>query len=315
MRAKTFTVLAGGAVLVVAILVWRVAAGHRRAAAAALAEAGRVHASLDAEIRRVNARRAVAEASAVEAQRALAELTAPKAASPPVKTPAARAPASQRQLISTDPKLEALELKWQRAAVTLEYGPFFHTLGLSAEQIRKFAEDSLRHTERWMDLSAVAEAQDAAGREAAEKLKQQAKADHAAAKAELLGAEGYRRLQEYERTLPLRNVVVAGLAGAAAMEGVPLTAQQAERLVEAAVAATGDAATLGGTELAARIDWDALDARARQLLTPAQLMLFKTAAPPSGFPARWQFQIEAAIERAAKADPASVQRAAPERGE
>ena len=42
---------------------------------------------------------------------------------------------------------------------------------------------------------------------------------------DLLRAEGHRQLQEFERTIPLRNVVVNGFAGTAALEGIPLSAQ------------------------------------------------------------------------------------------
>ncbi len=160
----------------------------------------------------------------------------------------------------------------------------------------------MRYNERAFDLRGAALAQDEAGRATAAKLREQAKQECDAAQLALLGPDKYHHMEEYVRTLPLRNVVL-GVAGPAALEGVPLTMEQSEGLVQAALGGIADARTLGGVQLAQQVDWAALDRAAQTFLTPEQFRLFKTVAPMSGFESRWTQQVNAEIRRATGGEP------------
>jgi hypothetical protein len=283
----------------------------KRHAKASLEELGSQRLALESEIRQAKMKRA-AEIQNLEELRRWASVppTAPKTPETAPQAAPRSMPSSQSELISTDPKLEILDLKWSRAVVGLEYGPLYRSLGLSSKQIIKFEENYLKHAELSMDLAAVARGKGDAGKETAAVLKQQARSNYEAAQIELLGAEGFRQVEEYIRTLVPRNVFVLGLAGAAAFEGVPLTAQQGDQLWQAAIKASRTDSSAKGSELIAAVDWDALDAQAEQILTPAQLELFKNVAPPSGFESRPELKAKDVIRRAQEADTAAARTSA-----
>jgi RNA polymerase sigma factor (sigma-70 family) len=84
----------------------------------------------------------------------------------------------------------------------------------------------------------------------------------------LLGANGYQRYQDYNRTLPARNLA-AQLASAVCLID-PLTAEQGERLIQI----MGDASAAyraGGAIDRATLDWEITLTRASGVLTPTQL--------------------------------------------
>jgi hypothetical protein len=128
-------------------------------------------------------------------------------------------------------------------------------------------------------------------------LEAQLKTSHDAALVELLGPDRFRQLQEFEQSIPAYNVIVRGLAGAAALEGVPLRPEQGEALLAAAVDASAGTASRGEIDLSA-LDWAALEARARYILTQDQFALFKNVEAPSGFQGRWKHELDGAVRRA-----------------
>lgn len=292
--------------LVLVIVAWFVAAQARRAAEADFAVLkGRRHA-LIVGLQREEHRAVAAERRCAELEKALAGARAGDGganASAAQQSPPGR-PRTMYDLISGDPRLEALELRRQRASVHQDYGEFFLARGLAPAQVEKFAENWVKWTERGMDLNAVARVQDEAGKQTVAALQQKAKEDYDAAQAALLGPDLYRQLLDYERTIPMRNIVVRGLAGAAAMEGVPLTAGQGDQLLQAAMSAARAEAGAKPYDLIATVDWDAFDAQARQILTPEQFTLFSTLAPPSGFSSHWKYKLDAAVRRAQERDAA-----------
>ena len=284
------------------LVVWQNALRSGRETEALLAALVAQRTVLAADVQRAEARLAAAE-------RTRAALAASWLGPSAARVTPAPAPAPVRtmsELIANDPTLEVYELRRQRAAVGQDYGYFFQKLGLSPEQIARFTDNQLKYVERWTDLSAVARAQDAAGRQTVVTLQARSKEEHEAAQVALLGAEAFGQLQEHERTTPVRNVIVRGLAGVAALEGIPVTPEQGDRLFLAALAASGSDAKAKGEQIVAMINWSALDAQAQQILTPAQFALFKKVAPPSGFSSRWKFELDAAIRRAKAADGATV---------
>lgn len=247
------------------------------------------------------------------AKRRQTELAQTRDQPPPAKPAAASASAprpgsagSLTELISHDPAAEVLMLRWQREVAALEFGPFFRLRNLSADQMRRFQDDWARHTERIIDLNAAGRLPNA-DQAAIKALRDQANAASEAAFIEIFGADTYRDFREFQKTLPLRNIVVLGFAGAAALEGVPITAEQGQRLYEAGAAAAGISPTSGMPtgSLRTLLDWDRLDAAAQQILTPAQYALFTTNAAPSGFDSRWASQLQFAVRRAHEADVAA----------
>ena len=109
-------------------------------------------------------------------------------------------------------------------------------------------------------------------------LRSQAEAQYQASQQELLGAQAYAQLRDYDRALPAQSAVSA-LAGNAVLAGVPLTERQAEQLTEVVASTSGDYQK-GGVASAASIDWDAVDAQAPSILSATQLNVLKTMATP-----------------------------------
>lgn len=222
----------------------------------------------------------------------------------PKRTPSKSPPTSQSDLIADDPAAEVKMLRWQRAVVALEYGPFFRQHGISQEQIDQFQDNWVKRAEADIDLRAAAKRQDSDGAATVAALQAQSKAENEQATRALLGPETYEQLKEYERTLPVRNILVYGLAGTAAVEGVPLSAQQGEQLWQAALEAAGNDRKANGEALLNSMNWTALDARAQQILTPQQFALFKRSAPPAGFRSRQEYELNEIVRRAREADSA-----------
>lgn len=311
MRAKANFFIAAIGLLFATVLLLQWATWAERVAVEDLATLVIERTALEAEVRREEHRLTTLERTRTE----LAQLARGPAETPPAKSSAETAaaskvvpPASGRtitDIISNDPKAEVLMLRWQRAVVALEFGPFFRTRGISPEQIRKFEDNWVKRAERDIDLRAAEKLQDETGRKAMAALRQQSKDEYEAAQAELLGPENYQRLEEYNRTEVVRNVVVLGLAGSAALEGIPLSAQQGDQLWRAALAAAApDASAKAGEQLVRAIDWEALDAQARQILTPAQFALFQSGAALSGFGSRWRYRLDVLASRAQQAEAA-----------
>lgn len=200
--------------------------------------------------------------------------------------------------IADDPKVQLIWLQRARAKAALAYGEFFQRRNLSSEQIERFLENKMRLEEFSGDLENVAGREDSAGKNAARTLRQRAKMEYEATQQATLGRENYEALLEYERTAWVRNVVVNALAGGAALAGLPLTAEQGDRLLKAALAATGNDVSTSGDGLVRQIDWEMLDAQAQQILTQEQFAFYRNAAPPGGYRSRWEYQIAAAAARA-----------------
>lgn len=310
MRLRSPLSIAYAALLIVALLVWIRSARLLHRSESLVAILAQQRAGLKAEVERLEGRVANANRAQADLRQALASAGTVKPpsfmpAAAPTNAPVQR-PQTMSELVASDPKLEVLYLNRQRAVVMVEYGDFFRARGLSPEQIDKFTDNYVKHIERTMDLGAAARGQDAAGQQTVTSLQQQERANYELAQSAVLGADGYQQMEEYLRTLPLQNIVMKGFAGAAALAGISLTAQQGEQLFQAAIDASGRDPKLGGEQLARVIDWDALDARARQILSPEQFALFTTVAPPSGFQSRWKYRLDAAILQAQQADSAKT---------
>jgi hypothetical protein len=308
MNAKKILLAAAGAVFVAAGFVWFDAVRSASEAAAALDAAANARARLTEAVHRADARLAAAEKIQADTQAALDGRRAAKPAAPAPVTPAKPAPApmaaNPRDLLEKDPALQALWLNSGRARLAQEYGPFFATLQLTPAQIEEFTVNMVKRQEQLMDLSGAAQSQGAESKAAVATLQQQATDAYTAAQTALLGTGAFRQLQDYERSAQAR-LAVEGLVGSATLEGVPLTAGQAAQLT-AALANSSSRFAGGGRVDLATVDWDAADAQARQVLTPAQFELFKSTAPLSSGASRWNLQLDAAVGRARQVDAASA---------
>lgn len=276
------TVAAGG-------LAWRESqrAGAARQAAADL-ELESVR--LAAAIKAVEQRKAAAEHDCA-AQQALLDAfskpSSPTSTSAPTKAGAFDAVAHYRKMRERerDPKVQAVRLAAVQARDLERYGPLFRKLGLTAEQIDRFNQITLRRREQTWDLrdiraEAVAKGADVAATEqAVTRLRADATAEMEAAQRELLGEVGYRELREYERSLAPRSTVSA-LAGSAVLAGIPFSPAQAEQVTMILAQASSDYRA-GKAATERTIDWTAADEQARGVLSAEQWELFRTIDPPT----------------------------------
>lgn len=244
----------------------------------ALAEIRQQRAAVAAEMRRVER---LAGAAASAAGRAATVSTVGDAAS------AAEIAAVKRSAESDEERRSKKELWFaaQREKNAARFAPLFRTRGLSAETIGQF-QAALDQQQREGDHRT-----EGAGSEVAlaEKLR-----------AFLPEAE-VRAAMEFERTLPVRDMI-ASLAGRAALIGQALSPAQAERLTAIILEVTPRVGNEGEWLQTDGIDWSAVDMRARDILSDAQLDVLKTAE--LSFNGRFGARLDRAIEQARQADAA-----------
>jgi hypothetical protein len=244
-----------------------------------LAAAVRQRAALVGETRGVEGRIATAERERAELQTTLDGLRAAQvaASAPAAAKKSAPAPAgpSTDELLAQEPKLQMLYLASQRAGLATRYGPLFEALHLTSEQIAKFEDHILKRAEQRLDLESAMQALPGADNDrAAATLARQSAEEFQAAQIELLGADDYQQLRQYERSLPVRTLIVDRLGGELAATATPLTAPQAELLTQA-LANASSRYQKGGVASKDTINWEAVLAQTPGLLSAAQLETFK----------------------------------------
>jgi hypothetical protein len=301
---KPIVIVGCGAIVAIAVMIWLHAMRARRGADREIAGIEAANSTLAPVLASAETRLAKAERRRLETENALQAREKAKASSGNITKPLPPPTITLAEVIAQSPALEVLELNRQRWAFRIDFEHLFSLLGLTGEQAAKLEQIHAAYTERSMDLSTAERAQDDPGRQTLAKLQAEAKAGHESALQDLLGADRYRRMQEYERRIPLRNSVVRPFAGAAALEGMPITAEQGERMVDALVAAGGDDVS-GSRQDLAGIDWDSFEGKVSRILSPAQLHLFRSVSPDTGFGSRWDARLKAEIRRAFDAEAAS----------
>jgi len=244
-----------------------------------LAAAVRQRAALVGETRGVEGRIATAERERAELQTTLDGLRAAQvaASAPAAAKKSAPAPAgpSTDELLAQEPKLQMLYLASQRAGLATRYGPLFEALHLTSEQIAKFEDHILKRAEQRLDLESAMQALPGADNDrAAATLARQSAEEFQAVQIELLGADDYQQLRQYERSLPVRTLIVDRLGGELAATATPLTAPQAELLTQA-LANASSRYQKGGVASKDTINWEAVLAQTPGLLSAAQLETFK----------------------------------------
>lgn len=238
-------------------------------------ESERRRAALETEVRLAEAKLATA---GTERTRVQAELAArPK---PPALTASAKpAPAPMtalRNALLNDPQLQNLRLAAVRPKLRASYLPLFEQLGLSETQAAQFLAIAEKRGEQEMDLAAVMETRRLpAGDPEVAALKRQVAEDFRVAQTALLGAEGWRHLEAYERSLPARELVNE-FAGAATVLNAGITKVQADALASALTGAS-PAYAQGGLVTTDNIDWDRALTGAAATLSAEQLTAFRNA--------------------------------------
>jgi hypothetical protein len=140
-------------------------------------------------------------------------------------------------VLAKDARLQAMYLEAERAALPTRYAAFVSDQGLSPEAAARFEAEEMAAAERTLDIKATAQAQGLVQTDpAVTTLLRQSDQDLKTSLEELLGADGYAQLQQFERTLPTRAFVDT-LAGQLALTDSPLSAQQANLVVSQLCAA------------------------------------------------------------------------------
>lgn len=295
-------VLAGGALGVSGWLDFR-------AKRAAECEAGLVTQEMvkaETDLRRTAQRLGEDERERTKRKTALTEinrqLTAEGGARAPVAQ-AARRPTSILEIIRNDPTAENHYLAGKRADLAATYGPFFRSLGLSAEASAKFQDAFIKREETRMDLADVLRSQgtEASGKTVAA-LQAKADAEYEVAQRELLGEAGYAQLRSYERTSWMRQMVSAA-AGVAVLEHAPFSPQQAEALVQV-IASSSKSYQQGGSVTDDSVDWEAVLVRAKSVLTSEQFTVLTTMDPGPSRGGLLQRRMYTFVERVNQAEAA-----------
>jgi hypothetical protein len=205
---------------------------------------------------------------------------------------------SIRERLEKEPAFQILWLADRRAALARSYGPLVQKLRLSSSQVQKFQEAAIRRDEQNMDINAIAERSGIFPTDpTVVKLRAEAETKYNAEQREALGDEGYRQLQDFERVKAVWEMVDGIAGGAVAIGHEPLSADQAEQLVET-IAQTSSSYRNGGPVSSNEIDWEVVDAQARLILTPTQYVLYITQEPSLPQGGRFQNRLYSAIEKA-----------------
>ncbi len=202
-----------------------------------------------------------------------------------------------RAVVINNPKLESLFLESTRDRIRSDYGLLFTRCSLSPEQIERFVGATARMQEAELDIFAVSQA-DPEKRDSLRKLAQGAQEEYNVVLRELFGADGQKVVRDFNR-LGAARTVVNELGGVAALAGTPLTVAQAQQLCDVVASATPAYAS-GGYADVRSVNWPDVDARAAQILTPAQFEVYRRGL-------RGTAQIQEAIAAALKAEGRTLQ--------
>lgn len=204
-------------------------------------------------------------------------------------------------IIRNESDAEAFYIASRRADLAAKYGPLMRALKLTPGAAAKFQDACIRREEDERDLAALRGTQ---GREtngkALAEFQAKSQADYAASQRAVLGEVGYQQLQEYERNSEIRSMVSA-IAGVAAVERAPFTPQQADALVQV-IGGASENYRKGYQANPNDVDWSAVEAQARTILSPEQFAVFTTMDPGPTRPGLLQTRMYALVSRATKAE-------------
>ena len=250
----------------------------KKAIEAQLAEARAQAASLRAELQRTEETKAPTITKLQsEAQSTKAVAKGPDATAFPPRT----RPPGLRDFARDNPQIWNDFVTSKRAELGRLYLPLLQRLNLAPGQRERFKDILAAGIARGSDISAAADVQGLAYDDPAiVKLREQSEMQQKTELAQLLGPVGFQEFDAFQRALPVRGFV-DGLATEVAFSA-PLSEQQANAL-ERALAETNPAYRAGKSADPAAVDWQAVDRRASELLSPSQLVVWQAGLAHNKF--------------------------------
>ncbi len=141
-------------------------------------------------------------------------------------------------VVERNPALHARLMAVREEEIGSAYGSFFVGEHLNTAQREKLIEAMLAASEREMDLKSAQRAQQLSETDSAIRtLRERSEETLRATERDILGAEGYERLQDFQRAQPMRDLVQS-LAAELVFIGEPLTGVQANELTRILAAST-----------------------------------------------------------------------------
>ena len=257
-------------------MVWRVSV--ERETSEAVARTGVARATLTHEIAQARQRLAAVEADEAALRAALARakqsVSAPSA-SGAGKPAAPKTPPDVSLLMENDPQLRELFKRSFRANLSQRYQLFYAEARLGVEQIEGLEALFTEAEQDRMDLESTARAQGMAKTSPEfAKLSRELSERHAAGQREILGEEGFKRLEQFQRVEPLLGFVNS-VGGLVAQTAEPLTMERAVKLAKI-LASANSAFKRGEKADPLETKWENVLPEAEKLLSPAQLASLKT---------------------------------------
>lgn len=193
----------------------------------------------------------------------------PKRTTPKSTPPVATAPANMKQW-RQNPELLNLRLTAERAKLSNLCAPLFARLRLEPEAQSKLLDLKMHAEEQKADLdAAISEGRLSYTDPSVWALQKQIQSELDAGALALLGKDSFQSYHEFDRALPVRESITA-LLGTAEVHGVPFTAEQAEAIVDFAVA-TAKSPEAVEVIYPSFINWDEVRRKAQGMLSPTQL--------------------------------------------
>ena len=171
-------------------------------------------------------------------------------------------------VMASDSKLAALSLAVFRATLGQKYRQFYRALGLSPQQIGAFENLLTARQEETIDVNAVASADGPDARPEIDEVRRQEDDDFRAAQIALLGEAGYHQLQEFNRALPVWNLV--NVIETPPFPQDSLSPAQTQQLATILTGASGNFEN-GGVATLDSIDWNTALAQAQGFLSAEQM--------------------------------------------
>jgi len=265
-------ILLGIAVVAVALLgVAFVSARARREAEGRVAAERQRQEAVRVELNQEAARIAAAREQPAASTLPSTVTATPGGPAPAPKPPHKRAPNLMDLARENSGLLDQFALS-KKAELGRIYGPLFHALVLSPEQVQRFKDILAGGLLRSNDIAAAADTQGLTYENPAiKKLHEESNLQTEAEIKALLGEAGFAQFKEHQRRIQVRGMV-DGLASLVATKS-PLHAQQADRLVDAMTRASSDYQQ-GKPATPKTVDWAAVDREAKQILTPEQYAIW-----------------------------------------
>jgi hypothetical protein len=301
MRPKKISIIFVGILIGALLFVAYHASRTRRETDSQCAAAQQDQVKLRRELQTAERTKADAENQNVTLQATLVSL---KTKSAPTPAPKRTGPISVAAVHANNPQLANLWIAAQKAHLNQDYGPLFRSLRLSPEQTEQLKAIMAHQITADQDIEAAALAKGLEFQDPVVKTQLRQTDDEAkAAEAALLGPDGFRQLQEYQRSMTARGMV-DGLAGVVAFTD-PLTTQQANKLT-AILANASQSYRVGKYADLNEVDWSVVDEQARSVLRPAQFAAWQQGDPRDlrGGQARSNIQLQNAYDKAIHAEKA-----------